>query len=49
MRVGSVTHSIKKEALAHSSILQQVGVPKNNLRVGTYTDLVQDYPLQTVI
>lgn len=39
----------QKEALAHSSILQQIGVPKNNLRVGTYTDLVQDYPVQTVI
>lgn len=35
----------QKEVLAHSSILQQIGVPKNNLRVGTYTDLVQDYPL----
>ena len=35
----------QKEALAHSSILQQIGVPKHNLRVGTYTDLVQHYPL----
>ncbi|MFV0576456.1 MAG: bacteriophage abortive infection AbiH family protein [Vibrio sp.] len=35
----------KKEALTHSSILQQIGVPKKNLRVGTYTDLVQDYPV----
>jgi hypothetical protein len=35
----------QKEAFAHSSILQQIGVPKNNLRVGTYTDLVQHYPL----
>lgn len=35
----------QEEALAHSSILQQIGVPKNNLKVGTYTDLVQDYPL----
>ena len=34
----------QEEALAHSSILQQIGVPKNNLRVGTYTELVQDYP-----
>lgn len=35
----------QEEALAHSSILQQIGVQKNNLKVGTYTDLVQDYPL----
>ncbi|EPO5780002.1 bacteriophage abortive infection AbiH family protein [Vibrio harveyi] len=35
----------QEESLAHSSILQQIGVPKNNLKVGTYTDLVQDYPL----
>lgn len=36
----------KREARAHKVILQKIGIPQNNILVGTYKDLVQHYPLQ---
>ncbi|WMN59550.1 bacteriophage abortive infection AbiH family protein [Pseudoalteromonas xiamenensis] len=33
------------EAIAHKAILEQIGIPKNNLSIGTYKQLVQKYPL----
>ena len=33
----------RDEAITHRSILEQIGVPKNNLIVGTYVQLVQQY------
>jgi hypothetical protein len=37
------------EAISHRSILEQIGVPANNLSVGTYEQLVKQYPLKEVI
>jgi len=35
------------EANNHSVVLQTLGVPKDRLLVGTYTELVEKYPLET--
>jgi hypothetical protein len=37
------------EEISHRSILEQIGVPANNLSVGTYEQLVKQYPLKEVV
>ncbi|WP_105172426.1 bacteriophage abortive infection AbiH family protein [Pseudoalteromonas sp. T1lg24] len=37
------------EAIAHRSILEQIGVPANNLSIGTYEQLVKQYPLKEAV